>query len=264
VHVSTVVVSAAGGDGFVAPGPASFDLPPIVAGVTKPMVLIVLSAILVAWFFISSARPAAIVPGKLQYVGELAYGFVRNSISRDIIGGTEYIKYVPLLVAMFFFVLLNNLFATIPVIQFPTFSHVGFAYVLAFISWVIYNAVGIRKHGFLGYLKHSTIPSGVPPFILPLLIPMEFASNIIFRPITLSLRLFANMFAGHLLIMLFALGGEYLLLHADGLIAKPAGVLTFVFGILIGFLEILVQVLQAYVFTFLTAMYISGALAEEH
>ncbi|WP_020575217.1 F0F1 ATP synthase subunit A [Actinopolymorpha alba] len=262
--MSTVVVSASGGGSFVPPGPASFDLPPVIAGVTKPMMLVLLSAIIIVGFLMLTSRRAAVVPGRWQYAGEMAYGFVRNGIARDVIGGTEYLKFVPFFVAMFFFVLVNNLFATIPVVQFPTFSHAGYAYALAIISWIVYNTVGIRKHGFLGYLKHSTIPSGVPVAIYPLIIPMEFASNIIFRPITLALRLFANMFAGHLLIMLFALGAEFLLIEASGLIAKPAGVLTFAFGIAIAFLEILVQVLQAYVFTFLTAMYIAGALAEEH
>ena len=76
---------------------------------------------------------------------------------------------------------------------------------------MIYNGVGIAKHGFFGYLKHTTLPSGVPAFMWPLIIPLEFVSNIIVRPITLSLRLFANMFAGHLLVLVFVLGGEYLL-----------------------------------------------------
>jgi F-type H+-transporting ATPase subunit a len=89
-------------------------------------------------------------------------------------------------------------------------------------------------------------------------------SNILVRPVTLSLRLFANMFAGHILVVLFALGGEYLLFHSDKLAYAPVGVLAFIMAILISFLEILVQFLQAYVFTLLTAVYIQGALAEEH
>ena len=85
---------------------------------------------------------------------------------------------------------------------------------------MIYNGVGIAKHGFFGYLKHTTLPSGVPGFMWPLIIPLEFVSNIIVRPVTLSLRLFANMFAGHLLVLVFVLGGEYLLLHAESIINK--------------------------------------------
>jgi F-type H+-transporting ATPase subunit a len=105
----------------------------------------------------------------------------------------------------------------------------------------------------------------VPAWILPLLIPLEFLSNILIRPVTLSLRLFANMFAGHLLLVLFSTGGAYLLITATGSpVLKPAGVLAFALGVAIGFLEIVVALLQAYVFTLLTAQYISGALASEH
>jgi len=94
---------------------------------------------------------------------------------------------------------------------------------------------------------------------------LEFLSNILVRPFTLSLRLFANMFAGHLLLILFSTGGAYLLIHATGsVVLKPAGLLAYALGIAIGFLEILVAALQAYVFTLLTAQYISGALASEH
>jgi F-type H+-transporting ATPase subunit a len=109
------------------------------------------------------------------------------------------------------------------------------------------------------------VPSGVPVAILPLLVPLEFLSNILVRPFTLSLRLFANMFAGHLLLILFSTGGAYLLIHATGsVVLKPAGLLAYALGIAIGFLEILVAALQAYVFTLLTAQYISGALASDH
>ena len=254
-------------DGFVAPGPSSFDLPPVVSlgglDVTKPMLQLVLAAVLVFAFFYAAAKQRSMVPGKLQFIGESAYGFVRNSIARDIIGSHDFIRYVPYLVALFFFILLNNFFGSIPFIQFPTFSRAGMVYGLAALSWIIYNVAGIRRHGFLGYLKLQTVPAGISGAMLILLVPLEFLSNIVVRPVTLALRLFANMLAGHLLILLFALGGEYLLLHGAGLI-KPVGILAWLLFIAISFLELLVQFLQAYVFVLLNAMYISGALAEEH
>ena len=264
------------GEGFTPPGPGDFNLPPIgpdghlnflgtemYAGVTKPMLTIVLSAILIFVFFRLASAKRQMVPGKLQFVGEQGYGFVRNSMGRDIIGSKEFQRFVPYLFALFFFILLNNIFASIPFIQFPTFSRSGMVYSLAAMSWIIYNYVGIRKHGFLGYLKHQSVPPGIKGPILALLIPLEFMSNILVRPVTLALRLFANMFAGHLLLILFALGGEYLLLHGETLV-KPVGVLAWVLFILISFLELLVQFLQAYVFTLLNAMYIQGAISEEH
>jgi F-type H+-transporting ATPase subunit a len=272
--IGTLVIRS---EGFTPPGPGDFNLPPIggggdtfeflgqtmYAGVTKPMLQLVLAAVLVFGFFYVAARKRAMVPGRLQFVGEQAYGFVRNSMGRDIIGSHDFLRYTPYLFALFFFILLNNLFATIPFIQFPTFSRSGMVYSLAALSWIIYNVAGMRVHGVLGYLKHQSVPAGVKGPILALLIPLEFISNILVRPVTLALRLFANMLAGHLLLILFALGGEYLLLHGSTLV-KPVGILAWLMFIAISFLELLVQFLQAYVFVLLNAMYISGAIAEEH
>ncbi len=261
---------------FTPPGPGDFNLPPIgphssfdflgqsmYLGVTKPMLQLVLAGVLVFWFFYAAAKKRSMVPGKLQYVGEAGYGFVRNTIGRDIIGSQDFMRFVPYLVALFFFILLNNFFGSIPFIQFPTFSRSGMVYSLALLSWVIYNAAGIKKHGFAGYLKLQTVPAGIKGPMLLLLVPLEFMSNILVRPVTLALRLFANMLAGHLLIILFAVGGEYLLLHGATLV-KPVGILAWLLFIAISFLELLIQFLQAYVFVLLNAMYISGALADEH
>jgi ATP synthase subunit 6 len=258
--IGTIVIGA---EEFVAPSPANFDLPGFFGSeVTKPMVQLVLAAIVVFGFFFVAARKRAMVPGKLQFAGEGAYGMVRNSIARDIIGSHDFQRFVPYLVTLFFFIFVNNLFASIPLIQFPTFSRASMAYALAGLSWVVYNWVGVRKHGLLGYLKLQCVPSGVSPLMYPLLVPLEFFSNLIVRPVTLALRLFCNMFAGHLLLMLFATGGLYLIEH--GGVGYVAGPLAWILAIAISFLELLVQFLQAYVFTLLNAMYISGALADEH
>jgi F-type H+-transporting ATPase subunit a len=274
--VSLIETSVIRAEEFVPPGPADFDLPPIgphstfemfgqtfYLGVTKPMLQLVLAAVLVFAVFYVAARKRSMVPGRLQYVAEGGYGFVRNTMGRDIIGSRDFMKYVPYLFALFFFVLVNNLFATIPFIQFPTFSRSGMVYGLALLSWIIYNVAGMRRHGVGGYFKLQSVPAGVKGPILLLIVPLEFMSNILVRPVTLALRLFANMFAGHLLLILFALGGEYLLIHGSALV-KPVGLLAWLLFIAIAFLEILIQFLQAYVFVLLNAMYISGAVADEH
>lgn len=261
--MSSKALMAAEG-GFIAPGAESFLLPPFVAGITKPMALLVFAGMIVAVFFVVAMRPAAVVPGRLQYTAEMAYGFVRNSIARDMIGSRDYLRFVPYLVALFFFILVNNVFGIIPFIQFPSFSHAGFVYPLAALTWIIYNGVGIGRHGFFGYLKHVSYIPGLPVWIYPMIIPLEFASNVLVRPFTLALRLFANMFAGHLVLLLFALGGEYLLLHSDVIGFKPVGILAMAMGMVLHLLELLIQVLQAYIFTLLTANYIAGAVAEEH
>ncbi|HTZ45690.1 MAG TPA: F0F1 ATP synthase subunit A [Jatrophihabitans sp.] len=260
--------------GFTAPGPLEFFFPDFTGKsydqggyqvlLTKSAVLLVLGAVLAGWLMLGTSRRGAVVPGKTQFFGEQAYSFVRNGIAQDIIGA-QYRRYVPLLVSLFFFVLINNLFGIVPLLSFSPFSRASFAYGLTAMVWIVYNWVGIRDKGLGGYLKHTCVPSGVPIFILPLLVPLEFLSNILVRPLTLSLRLFANMFAGHLLLVLFSTGGAWLLIEATGSpVLKPAGVVAFAIGIAIGFLEVIVASLQAYVFTLLTATYIGGALAADH
>lgn len=263
IHTGTLVST----ESFEPPGPGIFNLDPIFSvgpvGVTKPMLLLVVAAVVVFWFLWAAARKRAMVPSRFQFAGESAYNFVRNSVARDVIGSHDFMRFVPYLVTIFFFILVNNLFASVPFIQFPTFSRVGMAYALAGLSWVVYNAVGIQKHGFVGYLKLQSVPGGVKGPILILLVPLEFLSNILVRPVTLALRLFCNMFAGHILLALFATGGQYMLVHGAAHI-KAVGLLAWVLAIAISFLEILVQFLQAYVFVLLNAMYISGAVADEH
>jgi len=154
-------------EGFTPPGPADFELPAVFGDsllFTKPALLLVLAAVMVFGFFLVTSRKMAMVPSKAQYAGEQAYSFVRNGIARDIIGSHDFMKFVPLLVALFFFILLNNVFGIIPFIQFPTFSRVSFAYALAGLIWVVYNGIGIWKHGLFGYLKHVTVQavSGAP------------------------------------------------------------------------------------------------------
>ena len=250
------------------PGPKDFDLPAVFHigefGVTKPMLLVVASAVIILALFTAMARRSAVVPGRLQFAGEMVYGFVRDGIARESIGSHDYMRFVPYLFTIFLFVLVNNFYGLIPFLQFPSMSHIGFAVAIAVLTWLIYNGAGIARKGFLGYLKHETVPGGMKGPILLLLVPLEFMSNILLRPITLTLRLFATMFAGHMLLILFSLGAEYLLLESHNALAKPAGIASALLAIAISFLEILIMFLQAYVFTLLSAMYIGEALADEH
>ena len=259
-----IINAATGPEGrFAATGPANFELEGFFGSpITQPIVQLALAAVIVFVFFWAAARRGSLVPSRLQFAGEEMYGLVRNSMSRDLIGSHDFMRFTPYLFTLFFFILVNNFFSSVPGIQFPTFSRASMAYALAGVSWLIYNYVGVRKHGFVGYLKLQTVPSGVSPVMYPLLVPLEFFSNIVVRPITLALRLFANMFAGHLLIILFSTGGLFLIQH--GGIGYVAGPVAWILFLAVCFLELLVQFLQAYVFTLLNAMYISGALADEH
>lgn len=252
------------GEGFEPPGAKDFVLPPIfdsIPWLTKPILLVALSVILVSVFFILSSRKAAMVPSKLQFAGEGVYGFIRNGMAKDVIG-PEFMRFVPFLFTLFTFVLVNNWFAIVPMLQFPTFSRVGFAYALALITYVVYHSVGVKKQGLFGYIKGIAFMPGVPKPIYLLLTPIEIATFFVVRPFTLGLRLFANMFAGHLLLLVFFLGGEHLLQGVIGL--KIVSPFAFIAGIGLTFFEFMVQCLQAYIFTLLSALYIAGSLADEH
>jgi F-type H+-transporting ATPase subunit a len=249
-------------EGFNAPSSRDFEFPGIVGDLTKPIALVALSVVIIVGFFLVAGRKRALVPDRLQFAGESVYGFVRDGVARDVIG-PEFVKYVPYLTALFTFVLVNNLFGIIPFLQFPSMSRIGFPAALALGSWLVFNYVGIRRKGIGRYFKDMMFPPGVPSWIYFLLAPIEFVSTIIVRPLTLGLRLFANMFAGHLLLLVFILGGDYMLTTGTG--ALPVlSPFAFLMGIVLTFFEALIQVLQAYIFVLLTALYIAGALAEEH
>lgn len=254
----------ASGEGFVPPSSNDFELPPIFgdnAYTTKPIFLVFLSVILISTFFIIASRKAAIVPSKLQFAGESVYGFVRDNLAKDVIGH-EFMRFVPYLFTLFTFILVNNLFGIVPFLQFPSMSRVSFPYILALSTYLVFHSVGVRKQGIVKYLKDIMFMPGVPKPAYILITPLEILTFFLVRPLTLSLRLFANMFAGHLLLLVFILGGEHLLQGVIGL--KIISPFAFGIGIVLTFFEFMVQCLQAYIFTLLAALYIAGALADEH
>jgi F-type H+-transporting ATPase subunit a len=257
-------VRSAEGEGFVPPSSKDFQLPPIFGDnvyTTKPILLVFLSVILISTFFILSSRKAAIVPSKFQFAGESVYSFVRENLAKEVIGH-EFMSFVPYLFTLFTFILVNNLFGIIPFIQFPTMSHVSFPYILALSTYLVFHYVGVRKQGAFKYFKEILFMPGVPKAAYILITPLEILTFFVVRPLTLSLRLFANMFAGHLLLLVFILGGEHLFQGVIGL--KLISPFAFSIGIVLTFFEFMVQCLQAYIFTLLAALYIAGALADEH
>ncbi|CAB4531822.1 unannotated protein [freshwater metagenome] len=258
-------IAAPAGPGYEPPSTADFNLPPVFGDslyTTKPVLLVLLSIVVISIFFIIASRKAAVVPSKLQFSGEMVYGFVRNNIGQEIIGH-EFMRFVPFLFTLFTFVLVNNIFGIVPLLQFPAMSHVAFPYVLALFTFVIFHWVGIKKQGLGKYLKGIAFMPDVPKAVYILLTPIEIATFFLVRPLTLSLRLFANMFAGHLLLLVFITGGDYMI-HDTNLFMKILAPFSFAMGIGMTFFELMVQCLQAYIITLLTALFIAGALADEH
>jgi F-type H+-transporting ATPase subunit a len=256
------------GDGYPAPGLESFDFRPFFTlnlGLFKiaynwPLLLLTIGVVLLVGLWLMAFRRPALVPRGLQNVMESIYDFVDVQISRDVIGH-EGAKWTPYLLSLFSFVFVLNIFEIVPIAGFPVTSRFAIPFILAILSWLIFNIVGIRRQGVVHYFGGIAFPPGVPKPMYLLLTPIELFSTLIVRPFTLAVRLFANMFAGHLLLATFFLGTTYWLVPKLGVVFAGA---SFVLSVVLVAFELLIDSLQAYIFTLLTAVYISGAIAPEH
>ena len=178
--------------------------------------------------------------------------------------GKEGLKWTPHMLSFFIFVYLCNVPGIIPIVYMPATARMAIPLFLAVVVWVVYNAVGFKEQK-LGYLTHMLWPPGVPVFMKPLVGLIEFVSNILLRPFALAIRLFANMLAGHMLLVTFSVLTEELI-KSDTIALKPMGILPFFMLTFVTAFEILVGFLQAYIFTILACVYIGLSMAphEEH
>jgi F-type H+-transporting ATPase subunit a len=255
-----------GGGGFQAPNEKIFQFAPVFTvagfGVTKPMLMAVFGALVVLGGLWAAFGNPKVVPTKFQALAEQGYLFVRDEIARGVIG-EKGDRYMPLLVSLFFFVWCLNIFAFIPLLQFPVTGRIAYPASIAMIVWVTYMFIGMRNQGPIGFFRNMAFPPGVPKGLYVLLAPIELLSNIIVRPFTLAVRLFANMFAGHLLVVMFSVAAWYFLVEDFGVLAF-VGVGGLVMTIVMSLFELLIQFLQAFIITLLTAVYISSSLEAEH
>ena len=252
------------GCGYPAPGyPHDFLYRPIFSiggfDFTKPMLLAVICSGLVAGFFWAAFAKPKLVPRGAQNLGELGVLFVRDQILRPMMGKNGD-GFLPFLVSLFFFIWVMNVMEIVPLAQFPAMSRIAFPVALMLMVYGTYTFLGIKRQGLVGYFKNM-IPSGVPLGILAILAPVEIAQYLIVRPFTLAVRLFANMFAGHILIAVFTLATWYLFSAGIGLLYSAT---SFILVIVLTAFEMLIQALQAYTFTILTAQYIGGSLEAGH
>jgi F-type H+-transporting ATPase subunit a len=238
----------------------SFDLFGISFCITRVMLYMGLAALIVIALFVVAARKPRIVPRGAQNFVESVVEFIREQIAIQVIG-REGVPWVPFLTAMFCFILVGNIFEIIPGIQFPVNSKMAIPAFLAVLVWILFIVTGLRHQGF-GYFKGVLFPPGVPKPVYILLTPIEFVSTFMVRPLTLSVRLLANMVAGHMILTVFFLGTVYLMLSLP--LGPVAGVPAFALSVALVAFELLVSVLQAYIFTILTAVYIAGAIHPEH
>jgi len=244
------------------PGPSYIFTPFFTIGsfsFTKPMLLVLICMVIVIGFFWAAFGNPKLVPRGVQNLGELGITFVRDQILRPMMGKRGD-GFLPFLVSLFFFIWVANLMEIIPVAQFPPMSIFAFPVALMLMVYGTYTYLGIKHQGLGGYFANM-IPKDVPPPILIILAPVEIAQYIIIRPFTLAIRLFANMFAGHILLLVFTLATWYLFSLSIGLLFS---VTSLVLTIVLTAFEMLIQALQAYIFTILTAQYIGGSLEAGH
>ncbi|WP_369407192.1 F0F1 ATP synthase subunit A [Microtetraspora malaysiensis] len=255
-------------DVFRAPGMELFDFPPLWEGapywLTKPVVLAIGGALVVcALAWAAFARPT-LVPRGMQNAGELVYLFVRDQVARPFLG-KDAERWMPLLLSMFCLILLWNFIGVVPGLQFPVNAHIAFPIVFTLIAYMIKIYLGIRHQGLAGYLKNLMFPPGLPKALaLTLYAPLELLYTFVTAPFTHAVRLFANMFAGHLLLAFFSAAGFWLLHEQPSLAGAPVGVLSVTVAVAMTAFEMFIQFLQAFLFTLLTAMYIGASLHPEH
>ena len=228
-------------------------------GLNKVGLIYIFAMVATLTLFLVGGSKKQMVPRGIQNIAESSVDFVRNQIIMPTMGA-DGMGYLPFLATMFFFILFSNLTEIIPFIQFPANARIAMPMTLALLVWVIFNVVGFAKHG-LHYLTGILFPPGVPKVLYVLVTPIEFVSVFFVRPLSLSVRLFANMLAGHLILVTFAVLCAALWTLKVNLIILP-----FTFTLLVGMtgFEVLVGFLQAFIFTILTAVYIGSSMHPEH
>lgn len=250
-------------------GPSILDFfPPAILFEGTPFELnriMLLRLVIVALIFILfwlGTRKMQLVPGRFQGTIEMGLEFVRKGIVEDLLGQKDGKRFLPLITTIFFLVLFMNLTGVVPGINISANSVIGMPLVLAIAAYIAFIWAGLRKHPWT-FIRNALFPPGVPPFLYIIVTPIEFVSMFVLRPVTLTLRLLMNMIVGHLLLVLFFSATAFFMVELGGWWIAASAV-TLAFGTAFTFFEILVSVLQAYVFALLTTVYIQLALADEH
>ena len=240
---------------------ALFSIGPFDFTRTVLLIFFAMAVVLAMIFF--GLRRSELVPTKFGTMIESLMTFVRNDIARGIIG-PEGDKYFPWLISIFLFILVTNTFEVWPLINFPLTSRMGIPITLAAITYVVFVFVGFKTNG-ISYLTGIIWPKSVPILLRPLVGLIEFFSIFLLRPLTLAVRLFANLVAGHLMLTLLLVSGVVFISNIGDIGPKAIwGVAWFAVGMGIFLFEIVVIVLQAYIFTLLSAVYVETSLHAEH
>jgi len=261
-----LVPSAEAGRGFSFP-PINTILrwKDVTPGINKVVIIAILSALIgTVLFLVAASKDASKAPKGSRNLAEIIVEFIEKNIIMETMGKSG-MGWTPFLLTMFVFIYLCNLPGIIPFIHMPATARMGVPAFMALLVWVVFNATGIKHQGIFGYFKNVLFPPGVPKALYILVTPIELISTLVVRPFSLAVRLFANMLAGHLLLVIFALLTQALIqAETQRFFLIPIGILPFGLLIFLTAFEILVAFLQAYIFTVLTAVYIGGAAHPEH
>ncbi len=228
-------------------------------GFNKIAIITFVSAGLTLLLFFLGAKKQ-MVPRGLQNLMEVSVEFIRKEVIMPTIG-PDGMRYTPLMLALFFFIFFSNLAGIIPAIQMPATARMAIPASLTLVVYVLFIAVGFKHQGPGGYLKSTLFPPGVPKPIYLLVTPIEFVSVFLVRPFSLAVRLFANLLAGHILLVTFAVLTAALWAKAWYVIFMP---FPFIMLTMMTGFELLVAFLQAYIFSILAGVYIGGSLHPEH
>ncbi|CDJ99423.1 ATP synthase subunit a [Microbacterium sp. C448] len=229
---------------------------------TRINLIQILATVVLIVVFLVGTRRMKVVPGRFQSVVEMGLDFVRVNIAHDLLGRKDGNRFLPILTTFFFLILFMNITGVIPFLNIAGTSVIAMPLLLAIVAYVMFIYAGVRKSPG-NFFKNSLMPSGVPWPLYIIIIPLEFLSTFIIRPVTLTLRLLMNMIVGHLMLVLFFAATQFFIFSLGGFWSL-LGVGTLAFGFAFTLFEILVAFLQAYVFTILSAVYIQLAVAEEH
>lgn len=254
------------GDGFTGPElseffPDSLLFAETPMAINRVLMVRMIAVAIMVILMVLYAKRAKLIPGRAQAAMEMLLEFPKKSITAEIFGEEEGKRYEKLIATIFFGVLFMNITGVIPGLQIAGTSIIGMPLIYALVAYVAFIFHGIRAQGVGHFFKSQLFPAGVPWPLYIIMTPIELMSTFIIRPATLTIRLLANMMAGHLLLVMCFLGTNYLFVQMGG-VGYGLGIVTFAGGIAFTAFELFIAALQAYIFALLTAVYIQLSVQE--
>jgi F-type H+-transporting ATPase subunit a len=262
---TTILITS---DDFKAPGPELFELGPIIPGgpewFTKPVLIAAFSSIIIMTLCWAAFAKPKIVPRGWQSMGEYVYMFVRDQIARPFLHQKDVDRWMGLLLTIFLTILVWNLMGVIPFIQYPIAANISFPAAIAIGIYLVKIYLAVKHHGLRKWLKDMLAPADLPSWAIGFFAPLMFAEVFITSLFTHAVRVFANMFAGHMLLAFFSSVGFWFIFEKLTVLGAGVGVIGVGMTVLMTAFEMFIMFLQAFLFALLASMYIANSLYNEH